>query len=198
MILDLLVVGSGGNGQTYFMKFCQNNNIKTNCWNDTDGLKHINHPKLINNKYKIKKCIFIYNHPYKSILSHFRRNWWYTQINKLGDPYKLPKNIQNIEDYYKLVIRSKKDLFGIEVQFDNWFNNHTVVDFPILFLDFNEILNNCEVINNFLQKSLNYKKFIIIDRNSDNIKKSNKKAKKIYDKLYRKIKYKLTNYRIKF
>ena len=72
IVIDLLIVGSGGNGQSYFMEFCKNNNIKTNCKYDIDKLKHIYHPKLISNKYNIKKCIFIYNHPYKLILKQVK------------------------------------------------------------------------------------------------------------------------------
>jgi hypothetical protein len=157
-ILDLLIIGAGGNGQTYFMQFCQKNGLKINDINDTDKLKHMSSPNDIPANLQIKKCIFIYNEPHKAILSHFRRGWSYVQMVKLGNPYKLQStNINPLEKYINLVIENKKDMFGIEYQFNNWFNAKT--DFPILFLDFNEILNKKEKIDHFLDKTLDYTSF---------------------------------------
>jgi len=50
MILDVLVVGAGGNGQSYFMQFLANNNLKINNVCDRDRLKHMCHPN------KLQKC----------------------------------------------------------------------------------------------------------------------------------------------
>ena len=67
--LDILIVGSGGSGQSYFMKQLGKNFI-TNSVGDNDGLKHSsspNNPKLAN--YKVNKCIFLYNKSFECICS---------------------------------------------------------------------------------------------------------------------------------
>ena len=167
-LMTVLVVGSGGNGQTHFMNFLKNNNVKINHDGDSDKLKHLSIPKvdLLKN---VKKCIFIYNDPYKSILSHFRRKWQHLQIKKLGNPYKLKSNdIININSYLRLVMSKRIDLFGIKNQFDNWIK--CKLDFPILFLDFNEVLEKKELLNKFLGIDLNYDSFEIKERESKIIK----------------------------
>lgn len=119
----LLVVGAGGNGQTYFMHFLKKNNIAINDDGDKDGLKHLSSPTNKNLK-NIDKCIFIYNDPYKSVLSHFRRGWQWLQLKKLGNPFKLKNSdVRNINSFLGLVKENKKDIYGIEYQFDNWINS---------------------------------------------------------------------------
>ena len=194
MNIDLLIVGSDGNGQTYFMEFCKNNNLNINDVYDRDTLKHLPSPNSLNSNIQINKCIFLYNEPYKSILSHYKRNCQYDQLLKLGNPFKLSKkDMHNLDDYENLVIKNKKDMFGIEYQFDNWFNQKT--KFPILFLDFNKVLENSNIIDDFLNTKLNYNLFKVKERVSD-IKKNNNLDKnkmiilKIYNSLYEKIKIK--------
>ena len=107
--MTTLIVGSGGNGHSYFIEFLLKNKIKTNCMNDLDSLKHLSHPKekILKSK-NITKCIFIYNNPFLSILSHFRRNWQLLQIKKLGNPYKLnKKNVTNLDIFFELFSVSK-------------------------------------------------------------------------------------------
>jgi len=162
-MIDVLVVGAGGNGQTYFMEFLEANGLSTNKLDDSDKLKHMFTPNLIQNNSFIKKCIFVYNKPYEAIQSHYRRGWQFIQLKKLGNPYHfLDTQMNNLENYNKLVIQNKFDLFGIEYQFCNWYKlRHS---FPILFLDFNEVLSQKHIINAFLQKELNYSIFKVKDR----------------------------------
>jgi hypothetical protein len=178
----ILVIGSGGNGQTYFMEFLEKNNVIINHYYDHDGLKHLYSPNQINASLEkqITKCIFLYNHPYISLLSHYRRGWTYTQINKLGNPFQLTESVtMSYEKYCKKVIKKQKDMFGIEYQFNNWINSNT--RYPILFLHFNEVLKYKGLIDLFLEKPLNYNLFQYNERlctidNSD--------ICKVYDNLY--------------
>jgi hypothetical protein len=191
----ILVVGSGGSGQTYFMNFLIKNNIETNCVKDGDCLKHLSHPKHIkttlNNpknkdkKIKIHKCIFLYNDPLKSLLSHYRRDWRISQCNKLGNPFKLNEEQLELNSLLMQTIEKKRDLYGFEYQFDNWCNNKVM--FPVLFLDFNEIKQNTEIINRFLGKELDFSLFEIKTRHN-NTEKIDEHIQKIYNKLYIKIK----------
>jgi hypothetical protein len=155
----ILVVGSGGNGQTYFMSFLKKNNININHIHDKDGFKHLCSPDHIKGhiKKRISKCIFLYGHPYSSMRSHYRRGWETFQIAKLGNPFALSKLDMKYENYKQRVLSQKKDLFGIEYQFDNWINSDT--PFPTLFLNFDEVLQKKSLINLFLEKDLNYNLF---------------------------------------
>ena len=156
-MIDVLVVGSGGNGHTYFISFLNKNKIITNNVFDRDKMKHKSCPTKINSK-KIKKCIFLYNDPLKSILSHYRRKWQDIQMHKLGNPYKLSKSdITPINKLLKITVDKGEDVFGIKHQFDNWINAD--VNFPILFLDFNNVLESKGVLNKFLEKNLDYSFF---------------------------------------
>jgi hypothetical protein len=198
----ILIVGSGDNGQSYFMKFLVKNKIETNSLVDIDGLKHISHPKFIktilnNPKYKdknikIQKCIFLYNDPLKSVLSHYRRSWYVIQCNKLGNPHKLNKKDLQINSLLMKTLENNRDLYGIEFQFDNWCNNE--LRFPVLFLNFNKIKQNTELINRFLGKKLDFSLFQIKKRHNNNkIDEIDEHILEIYDKLYCKIKEK-SNY----
>ena len=97
--INVLVVGAGGNGQTYFMKFLKKNSININHINDRDKLKHLSSPDKIKKNIKIDKCIFLYNDPYLCVLSHYKRNWARAQCNKLGNPYKLNKELFNLNSF---------------------------------------------------------------------------------------------------
>jgi hypothetical protein len=138
--LDILIVGSGGSGQSYFMKQLGKNFI-TNSVGDNDGLKHSsspNNPKLAN--YKVNKCIFLYNKSFECICSFYRRNpsWSWLQVVKLGNAQKMkPANLANADRFFSLVEERNCDLFSIEHQFENWINADT--SFPIYFVDFNNI-----------------------------------------------------------
>ena len=188
MILDVLVVGAGGNGQSYFMQFLSNNKLKVNNVCDRDRLKHMSHPNKIPKNVKINKCIFLYNNPYDSVKSHYRRRWFAAQVNKLGNPHKLDfkKNINTLDKYNNIAIKYNKDIFGIEHQFNNWSKKGNT-NFPILFIDFKDILNKKDIINNFLKKNLDYSLFEIKERHASAEENENEAIKNIYDKLYNKI-----------
>jgi hypothetical protein len=179
--MDCIVVGAGGNGQTYFMKFLIKNKININNLRDIDKLKHMPKPK------PKKKYIFIYNDPFKSILSHYRRNYSIYQIYKLGNPYKLRfSKMRNFYNFQKITIENNKDVFGIKNQFDNFINYKG----DIIFIDFNEILDKKEIIDKFLNKKLNYSFFKIKERNEYKFK-IDPEFKNIYEKLYEYIKLKV-------
>ncbi len=180
--LDLLIVGAGGNGQSYFMNFLKKNKIKINSINDKDGLKHKSCPSKIPKKYIIKKCIFLFNEPLSSIKSHYRREWPFIQMKKLENPYNLKKkDIKPISKLFKLTEEKNTDIYGIKYQFDNWYNAD--LEYPILFLNFNDVINEKDRLNKFLGKELNYSLFNIKERRQYN--EENKNIEDIYDNLYK-------------
>lgn len=114
-----------------------------------------------------------------SILSHFRRKWQFIQIKKLGNPYKLEEaDTNNLCEFLNLTIEKGYDVFGIKHQFDNWANSN--INIPILFLDFNNVLEQKNIINKFLGKDLNYDDFIIKPRKS----LIGEGEKEVYEKVY--------------
>jgi len=180
--MKILVVGSGGNGQSYFMKFLRKNKIEINDEHDRDNIKHLSSPKFLNITDKKIRIIFLYNHPYMAIQSHFRRDWGYKQLTKLGNPYNLQlDDVENINTFnQKFLQQKKKDLYGIEDQFYNWLNSD--LQFPIYFLNFNDIINEKKNINKFVKKELNYSLFNYSSRNS-----RNNNSLKLYEKIYAKM-----------
>tara|TARA_B100002019_G_scaffold130439_1_gene112121 strand:- start:619 stop:1224 length:606 start_codon:yes stop_codon:yes gene_type:complete len=138
--IDILITGSGGSGQSYFMKQLGKNFV-TNSVGDNDGLKHMsspNHPKLSN--YNVKKCIFLYNKSFECICSFYRRNpsWAWLQVVKLGNIGKLKaSNLSSADNFFSLVEERNSDLFSIEYQFENW--TSTTTPFPVYYVDFNNI-----------------------------------------------------------
>tara|TARA_Y100000389_G_scaffold173169_1_gene182162 strand:+ start:1910 stop:2578 length:669 start_codon:yes stop_codon:yes gene_type:complete len=171
------IVGPGGAGQTYFTQFLMENNIDTSRPHNMDGLKHLPMPpdyeKLYtkSKKYKyneIDKCIFIFNDSGKSILSHYRRGWAWEQLKRLGDPYKIGqgKHSLNIvknrspnedrEKFFQYTIDNNKDLYGIEIQFNNWLQHSKL---PTLFINFKDILKYKDTISKFIGKNIDFNKF---------------------------------------
>lgn len=202
----ILIVGSGGNGQTSFMKYLIKKKFNINNKYDEDLLKHAYSPlypkirKLIKNN-KITKCIFLYNDPFNSVCSHFRRRWQIEQINKLGNFYKLKRNhLLNINLYLSLVDKYKKDLYSIEYQFNNWYNasqnpKKYGINFPILFVNFSNI--NKKELSLFLNCKDNYINIPVIKNRGDkykNLKKRWPNANITYNDLYDKIKNKAINH----
>jgi len=176
----ILVVGPGGNGQTYFMQFLLAHGLHINSDIDADGQKHLASPKDAFSKNsaqyqrfikalpphhhyhlpRIDRCIFLYNHPYDSLLSHFRRNYSVDQCTKLGNPYHLPKHLlllKNFPTFEALTLDKQTDLFGFKYQYDNWLKEPT--PYPILFLNFTDVLNRQDELDAFLQTKLDFSKF---------------------------------------
>ena len=195
----IVVVGSGGNGQTYFMEFLKINNVSINDTTDKDGLKHLSTPEKLKQKNifkSVSKCIFLYNEPCKAIASFFRKKWHWNQMKKLENPYNLKKNeVADLNTFCSLVKEKGNDLFGIEHQFEKWLKND--LEIPIYFLDFNDILKDKEKLNLFVGEELDYKKFknLSFMRNL-RFKHSNIENDVIefYKELYRSIKIKGNKY----
>lgn len=185
--IELLVVGPGGSGQTYFMKYIKRHTF-TNHADDFDGLKHNSHPKNIDDTYIIKKCIFLYNDPLKSIHSHYRRKYFWENIKKIGNPYNLKKeNINSLDEFMKQVEEKNEDLFGIEKQFLNWINGEK--NYETYFLDFNDILEKKEELCNFLQvKENTFDTFEIKGRSRMRDLTMYENCLKLYKNLYVKMK----------
>lgn len=179
-----LVVGGGGTGQSNFMTFLNINGIETNSARDGDGLKHI-HFSMINKRINnYDKCIFIYCHPYKSLRSHYRRKWAGLQYKKMNKQRILDKiTLNNFDKYKSLVLKSKKDEFGFEAQFESWLNLCPV---PIYFLEFNDLHLKQDEINNFLNSNINFNVFEMKERNC-NAEPEDDEMFQLYDKLYKKM-----------
>ena len=170
--IELLVVGPGGSGQSYFMKYIKRH-VFTNHQDDFDGLKHKGCPTKIDNTYKIGKCIFLYNDPLKAIHSHYRRKYHWANILKLGNSNNLKEeSVDTFEKYLNLVNKEKKELFGIEYQFLNWVQKEK--NYEIYFLDFNDILSKKQELCNYLK---------IVNTSFDNFE-IRKRAKKPSETFY--------------
>ena len=157
--VDTLVVGSGGNGQSYFMSYLEEKGVKVNNVCNYDGLKHMPFASLqIFRMFGIKRCVFVYNDPLRAIYSHYSRNWAGTQIKRLGNPYNLNlMALHGFEHYLYLCNLAQRDLFGIVAQFNNWFNVSSQLSkhgVQIIFVDFADLHNDDEKIRvaNFLGK----------------------------------------------
>jgi len=160
-----LIVGPGGSGQTYFMEFLKKQGIDTNASNDCDRQKHLSSPAGVDKKRAYKGCIFLFGHPYYTLMSHMRRSWAWLQCGKLGNPFSLSKDVSNNLTLLKAkTIMEGRDVFGIEHQFTQW--SGATLDCPLLFLDFADVLSSQETLNAFFGKTLNFTGFQIKERNS--------------------------------
>lgn len=178
----IYVVGPGGSGQTYFMQFLQQAGINTNSPGDEDKLKHLPSPNSpLLKDLPIERCFFIFNEPYKAIQSHLRRKWLHAQVDKLGNPYKLPScDIDVIDKVNTLVLLNGRDVTGIDFQFNNWTN--FPAPFPIMFLDFSKVIEKQNEISVFIGKKIDFTKFKYAERKTDFVE--NTEVQTIYDKLY--------------
>ena len=102
------------------------------------------------NSVNCDKIIYIYSDPKLAIDSHYRREWAKDQLLKLGDPYHLKNTINDKNSLKKQVIQKKKDVYGIEKQFDFFLKNNNL-NKKILFIDFYNITNTKDKIANFLK-----------------------------------------------
>ena len=126
------------------------------------------------------------NDPYKSIQSHFRRKWSFVQMSKLGNPFEVRKTeCTDFTHFMDLTRHYGHDIFGIKYQFDNWIDYHNK-NLPILFLDFNEIVDNRDLIDIFIGKQLNWDRFKVGKRT----RYTADKCIEIYSELYDYIKKK--------
>jgi hypothetical protein len=112
-------------------------------------------------------------------------------MQKLGNPYCFNEDqIDTLQKYNELVIKNKLELFGIEYQFYNWYKSRDLL--PILFMDFNEVLDQKHILNAFLKKELDYSIFNYAHRNC--VDSENPVIKQLYQKLYYDIKENAENH----
>jgi hypothetical protein len=106
-------------------------------------------------------------------------------MGKLGNPFNLNNNDCNtLEDYLNLVDQNKKDMYGIEEQFYSWYNSK--LNFPILFMNFNKVLEKKDTIDKFLSKRLDYTSFVYQEKKSS-LKNIREPIVHLYNKLYNKM-----------
>lgn len=143
--MDILVVGVGGNGQSYFMTYLKKRLFRLNDHNDRDGLKHISCPSKLSEQHKKCKIIYVYNTTFDAICSHYRRNWPIIQMKKINNQNTC--QITNVEDYFTLTENNLQDHFGCKEHYLRWYK----YDFPngIYFLNLGKI--NKDELSNFLK-----------------------------------------------
>ena len=124
--IDILCVGPGGNGQTFFMHFMKkhfNINPPIEYKSQIFGLKHLFSPEKLEIDTSKLKVIYVYNNSFDSICSHFRRKWAPFQIKKLHGPKHVFTGYKDVNQYFNKTEQSLEDHFGIEKHFKQWFLN---------------------------------------------------------------------------
>jgi hypothetical protein len=184
-----LIVGPGGSGQTYFMEFLSKQGISTNASNDCDRQKHLSSPSGIDKGRAYKGCIFLFGHPYYTMMSHIRRSWSWLQCLKLGNPFSITKEVSsNLVALKAKTIMEGRDVFGIEHQFTQW--SGATLDCPLLFLDFADILSSQDALNAFFEKTLDYSGFVVQERSSYTVDPD---LFPIYEELYQRMRNNLSD-----
>lgn len=180
---DFIVVSPGGCGCTYFLSYIKNHtNLKTNDIRNRDRLKHIS-AHTINRLKGQKKILYIYNDLELAIESLFSRKYAKIQMYLLtGSQHYISK-----PNYYRSVIRNKKDIMGIETQFNIFENLPNHLKIPTMFINFNSILDKKGDIASFL--GIDVKIFDDFNYRSRNSKTDHldKRYQNIYKKLYEKM-----------
>jgi hypothetical protein len=184
-----LIVGPGGSGQTYFMEFLGRQGISTNASNDCDRQKHLSSPAGVDKGRKYKGCIFLFGHPYYTMMSHMRRSWSWLQCLKLGNPFSLTKKVSSRLDLLKTrTVQEGRDVFGIEHQFNQW--SGATLDCPLLFLDFADVLSSKETLDAFFGKTLDFSRFEVQPRSSYDVDPD---LFPIYEELYQRMRNNLSD-----
>jgi len=148
---DVIIISPGGVASSYLIDYLTSSaNLKCNCHNDTDGLKHASFKKIDKiNETKCHKMIYLFNDPMLAIDSLYRRSWHVNNMCKLDDPYKIAHQSRDKAVFIKKVVEQNKDLFGIETQFDFFLKDPTL-NKTVLFIDFDDIISQKQTIANFL------------------------------------------------
>ena len=184
-----LIVGPGGSGQTYFMEFLSKQEISTNASNDCDRQKHLSSPAGVDKGRKYKGCIYLFGHPYYTLMSHIRRSWAWLQCLKLGNPFSITKEVSsNLGLLKEKTVMEGRDVFGIEHQFTQW--SGATLDCPLLFLDFADILSSQSELNAFFEKTLDYSRFSVQERSSYTVDPD---LFPIYEELYQRMRNNLSD-----
>jgi len=167
---DILVIGPGGCGQTFFMQFLEKS-FRINNFNDEDGLKHISAPGKLTDEEKKCKIIYVYNASFDAICSHYRRGWANIQAEKINGGKSSISS--SVDSFFMSTEVDQVDHFGYKNHFLRFANEKN-----IYFLNL-----NC-FDKDGLSKFLNCEKCIFDDLKLDLKKRHN------YDHL--KIKYPLS------
>jgi hypothetical protein len=190
-MLDLLIVSFGGTGCSYFNYYLrQHTGLKINDLYDFDQMKHMPlNPGTAARFNGARKTIFLINDPLLAVESHFRRGWGVYQSEKLGNPHQLSRNMKHGE-YVNEVLKQKRDIFGIEYQFDSIVNHKDLLQGPLLILDFRKIKQSIETLSEFLQLD----KKVFGQLNVQKRKSSEKKLPKTYVEIYKNLDKKMSKY----
>ena len=145
--MNIIVVGIGGNGQTYFMQYLHEKSFRLNHLHDADKLKHNSCPTNLNEHQKNSKIIYVYNKTFDAICSHFRRGWGYAQMVKININTPYEEESGKKEGFFKMTESTLHDHFGAKEHFLRWYN----YNFPngIYFLNLNKI--NKDELSAFLK-----------------------------------------------
>ncbi len=145
--MNILVVGIGGNGQSYFMTYLHKKSFRLNHLGDQDRLKHISCPSKLSGQQKKCKIIYVYNKTFDAICSHYRRKWPIVQMRKIKGWTNNTCQITKVEDFFTLTEASLVDQFGCKDHFLRWYK----YDYPngIYFLNLSKINKN--ELSNFLK-----------------------------------------------
>ena len=143
--IDVLICSTGGVGTTFLMKHISNYKV-TNKSNDKDMFKHLVFPPLSYNQNI--KYVYIFGNPIESVISLFARNFQHWQSFKLLNFNNSVKSIGNnttLEEYSS----ERTDRFLFSEQFNKWLTLSKF--YPTLFLKYEKIWKNLEVLYDFLE-----------------------------------------------
>jgi hypothetical protein len=133
--IDYLVVGTGGAGNTSFIRYLTDKGLKTNHTGNKDGHKHLYNPSLVKRLPRTKKAIYIYGEPVRTIYSHYRR--WKNPNSHFKHFNVYYKHPNNYEQYIKDVDEYGFDISGLDRHTHNWTKGDP--RFSILLVDFTKL-----------------------------------------------------------
>lgn len=119
--MDIICVGIGGNGQSFFMRYLESKSFKINQIQDFDGLKHLSTPINLDKKNKKCKIIYVFNKSFEAICSHYKRKWAVRQMNKIKIENRC--KIMKMEDFFNLTEKTLSDHFGCRQHFLEWYKH---------------------------------------------------------------------------
>ena len=101
------------------------------------------------------KVLYIYGNPYNALLSYYRRSqvdktWIQRHCKDLNGRYSEINPNWSVEDY----LNNGEDLLGLEPHLDTWLD--AKVNYDILFVEFENMWNNLELIFNYLKIDKSY------------------------------------------
>jgi len=143
--IDVLICSTGGVGTTFLMKHISNYKV-TNKSNGKDSFKHLVFPPLSYNQNI--KYVYIFGNPIESVISLFSRNfqhWHSSKLLKFNNSVKSIGHNTTLEEY----TRERTDRFLFSEHFNNWLTLSKF--YPTLFLKYEKIWENLEILYDFLE-----------------------------------------------